>query len=71
MFTEIITAGFDLLTYYKGSWVRAAVKEFTTVDYTAADGSSHSYALAERPIELAVPGQRATANQDATEAALC
>ena len=68
VFTEIITAGFDLLTYYKGNWARAAVATFTTVDYTAADGSSHSYALAERPIELAVPGQRATANQDATEA---
>ena len=38
------------------------------MDYTAADGSSHSYELAERPIELTVPGQRATANQDATEA---
>ena len=66
--TESITAGFDLLTYYKGSWARAAVKEFTTVDYTAADGSNHSYELAERPIELVVPGQRATANQGATEA---
>jgi len=68
VFTEIITAGFDLLTYYKGSWAKAPVKDFTIVDYTASDGSTHSYELAERPIELAVPGQRATANQDATQA---
>jgi transposase len=68
VFTEIITAGFDLLTYYKGSWAKAPVKDFTTVDYTTPDGSTHSYELAERPIELAVPGQRATANQDATQA---
>ena len=68
VFVEIITAGFDLLTYYKGSWARAAVTDFTTVDYQAPDGSSHSYSLAERPIELAVPGQRATATAEATVA---
>ena len=68
VFTEIITAGFDLLTYYKGSWARAAVNTFITVDYQAPDGTSHSYQLAARPIMLVVPGQRATADHDATEA---
>ena len=68
VFSEIIAAGFDLLTYYKGSWARAAVATFTTVDYTAPDGTSHCYELTERPIELAVPGRRATTDQPATEA---
>ncbi len=68
VFTEIIRAGFDLLTYYKGSWAKAPVTGFTTVDYQAPDGSRHSYELAERSIELAVPGQRATAEAPATEA---
>jgi len=66
VFTEIITAGFDLLTYFKGSWAKSAVADFTAVDFTAPDGSTHSYELAERPIALAVPGQRATASKDAT-----
>ena len=68
VFTEIITAGFDLLTYYKGSWARSALSEFTTVDYQAPDATSHSYQLAERLITLAVPGQRATATAEATPA---
>src|SRR5450759_3108399 len=68
VFTEIITAGFDLLTYYKGSWARAAVATFTTVDYQAPDGTTQSYELAERPITLAVPGQHATALAAATAA---
>jgi hypothetical protein len=72
VFTEIIGAGFDLLTYFKGSWARAAVGTFSTVDYQAPDGTSHTYELAERPIVLPVPGQRATATatvmMDATPA---
>jgi transposase-like protein len=68
VFTEIITAGFDLLTYYKGAWARSGVGDFTAVDYQAPDASCHSYQLAERPIALAVPGQRATATEPATVA---
>ncbi len=68
VFSEIIAAGFDLLTYYKGSWAKAPVKDFTTIDHVAPDHTRHSYELAERPIELAVPGQRATADQSATQA---
>jgi transposase-like protein len=55
VFAQIITAGFDLLTYYKGTWTRPGLDTFTTVDHVAPDGSTHSYQLAERPIELAVP----------------
>jgi transposase-like protein len=69
VFTEIITAGFDLLTYYKGAWARSGVGDFTAVDYQAPDGTWHSYQLAERLIELAVPAQRATATAEATHAA--
>jgi hypothetical protein len=68
VFSEIIAAGFDLLTYFKGSWAKSPVKDFTTINYAAPDGSRHVYSLAERPIELAVPGQRATADHPATEA---
>jgi prepilin-type processing-associated H-X9-DG protein len=68
VFTEIITAGFDLLTYYKGSWARSGVKEFTTIEFTAPDGTTHRYQLAERLIELPVPGRHATATQPATAA---
>ena len=68
VFVEIIGAGFDLLTYFKGSWARAAVATFTTVDYLAPDGTSHTYSLAERPITLAVPGRHPTATSDATVA---
>lgn len=58
----IITAEFDVLTYDKGSWPRVAVKE-TTVDFQAPDGSKHRYQLEEQQIELAVPGQRTTTDQ--------
>jgi len=68
VFAEIIHAGFDLLTYYKGSWTKAPAGDFTTVGYTAPDGTAHRYELAERPIELAVPGQRATEDKAAIEA---
>ena len=68
VFSEIITAGFDLLTYFKGSWAKSPVKDFTTVNYTAPYVSTHSYELAERPIELPVSGYRATADQPAAQA---
>ena len=68
VFSEIIAADMDLLTYYKGSWARAAVSTFTEVDYTAPDGSSHTFELAERPISLPVPRQPATADRDVVPA---
>ena len=72
VFVEIITAGFDLLTYLEGSWARFAVADFTNVDYQAPDGTRHSYQLAERLMALPVPGQRAratgTVTTDATPA---
>jgi prepilin-type processing-associated H-X9-DG protein len=68
VFSEIIAADMDLLTYYKGAWARAAVSTFTTVDYTAPDGSSHHFELAERPISLTVPRQSATTGKDAIAA---
>lgn len=58
VFSEIIAADIDLLTYYKGAWARAAVSTFTTVAHTAPDGSNHHFGLAERPITLAVRRQR-------------
>ncbi len=68
VFAEIITAGFDILTYYKGTWARAEVDTFTTVDYLDPDGRAHTYQLGERPIELAVPARPATASGPATPA---
>ncbi len=68
VFTEIVAAGFDLLTYYKGSWARSAQNAFTATDFLAPDGSTHTYCLAERPIELAVPAVPATADQAARPA---
>jgi len=68
VFAEIVAAGFDLLTYYKGAWTRSAEDTFTTKDFTAPDGSTHTYKLAERPIELAVPAQPATAGTPAQPA---
>ncbi len=68
VFSEIISAGFDLLTYYKGSWARSPVKDFTTIDDQAPDGSKHSYQLTERLIDLAVPARRASDTEPATEA---
>ena len=61
VFVEIVGAGFDLLTYYKGGWARSPETAFTTVAFTAPDGTTHSYNLTERTIELAVPAQPATA----------
>jgi len=68
VFVEIITAGFDVLTYFKGAWARSALDTFHAVDFVAPDGSPHSYELAERPIDLPVPGQRATAHEEAKAA---
>src|SRR5680860_317035 len=62
------TAGFDLLTYYKGAWARSPITAFSTVDFTAPDGSTHRYQLAERLIVLPVPGQRATPGRQASPA---
>ena len=68
VFTEIIAAGFDLMTYFKGAWARSAVKEFHAVDFTAPDASSHSYQLAEPTLTLPVPSQRGAADTPATPA---
>jgi hypothetical protein len=68
VFAEIVVAGFDLLTYYKGPWTRSPATAFTTIDFVAPDGSTHSYCLAERLIELAVPAQPATADHAARPA---
>src|SRR5664279_3997266 len=63
VFTEIIAAGFDVLTYFKGAWVRSGTEAFTTVDYESPDGTAHTYELAERLIDLPVPAQPATGGQ--------
>jgi transposase len=55
VFTEIITAGFDILTYYKGTWAKSPLQDFTTTDYQAPDGTTQSYQLAERLIALPAP----------------
>jgi transposase len=68
VFAEIIAAGFDLLTYYKGSWTRSAPTDFTDVTFPAPDGSRPSYQLAERAIELTVPAVPARAGQPARPA---
>jgi len=68
VFVEIVTAGFDLLTYSKGSWARSAKNAFTIMDFAAPDGSTHTHSLAERPIELAVPAVPATADMPARPA---
>src|SRR5450759_594318 len=60
VFTEIISAGFDVLTYFKGSWARTAPEAFTTVDYESPDGTAHTYELAERLIVLPVPAHPPT-----------
>src|SRR5665811_1218838 len=64
VFTTIIAAGFDVLTYFKGSWTRTAPEAFTTVDYAAPDGTTHTYDLAERLIVLPVPAQTAGGQDD-------
>jgi transposase len=61
VFTEIIAAGFDLLTYYKGSWARSALDAFSEHVFTAPDGLTCRYQLTERSIELAVPARPASA----------
>ena len=66
VFTEIITAGFDLLTYLQGAWSRSPLDTFQVVEFTAPDGTAATYKLAERPIDLPVPGRHATASQDAS-----
>src|ERR1035437_6288504 len=68
--TEIIAAGFDVLTYFKGAWARSANEAFTTVDYESPDGTAHTYDLAERLIDLPVPAQPATVGQGAKPASL-
>jgi len=68
VFSEIIAADMDLLTYFKGSWVRADDKDFATVQFIGPDGIAQSYQLAERPIVLPVPGRHATAEHPATAA---
>ena len=68
VFTEIITAGFDVLTYFKGAWARSALEAFHAVDFVAPDGSPHSYQLAERRIDLPVADQRASAHEEAKAA---
>jgi hypothetical protein len=68
VFTEIIAAGFDVLTYFKGSWAHSASEAFTTVNYASPDGTAHTYDLAERLIDLPVPAQPATGRQGAKPA---
>src|SRR5450756_1630130 len=68
VFTEIITAGFDILTYFKGTWARTMPTQFAPVDFTAPDGTAHTYDLAERPIDLPVPARPATAGEEAKPA---
>jgi transposase-like protein len=66
VFTEIIAAGFDVLTYFKGAWARSANEAFTTVDYQSPDGTAHTYELAERLIDLPVPARPQTGGQPAS-----
>ena len=66
VFIEIIAAGFDVLTYFKGAWARSAPEAFTTVNYTSPDGTGHTYELAERLIDLPVPAQPVTSRAPAT-----
>jgi hypothetical protein len=68
VFTEIIAAGFDVLTYFKGSWARSAGEAFTTVNYESPDGTAHIYDLAERLIDLPVPAQPQAAGREAKPA---
>jgi len=61
VFAEVVAAGFDVLTYFKGTWTRSDAADFTTTEHTAPDASTQRYELAERPIELVVPAKAATA----------
>jgi len=69
VFTEIINAGFDVLTYFKGAWARSATTAFSTVQFTAPDGAAHTYELAERLIDLPVPARPQAGGQAAKPAA--
>src|ERR1035437_1697411 len=71
VFTQIIAAGFDVLTYFKGSWARSASEAFTTVDYESPDGTAHTYDLAERLIDLPVPARPQTGGQGSKPASTC
>jgi hypothetical protein len=64
VFTEIISAGFDVLTYFKGAWARAATTALNTVHYKAPDGAAHTYDLAERLIDLPVPAPSRRAGRE-------
>src|ERR1035437_1677958 len=66
VFTEIIAAGFDVLTYFKGAWARSASEAFTTANYENPDGTTHTYELAERLIDLPVPARPQTGRQPAS-----
>ncbi len=68
MFTSIITAGFDIMTYFNGSWARSATTAFAAVDFAAPDGITHSYELAERPIDLPTGGRHAATTNPASTA---
>jgi len=71
VFNQIITAGFDVLTYFKGAWARTATNDFHIVDFTAPDATNHSYELAERPIDLPTGGRHAaTTNPTSTASTL-
>jgi hypothetical protein len=70
VFTEIIAAGFDVLTYFKGSWARSASEAFTTVNYQSPDGTAHTYELAERLIDLPVPAHPQATGQDPKSASM-
>jgi len=68
VFVEILAAGFDLLTYYKGTWTRSEPDTFSTVEFTDPDGDEQHYQLAERPIELPVSAVPAGPGLDARRA---
>src|SRR5664279_3348995 len=70
VFTQVIAAGFDVLTYFKGSWARSASEAFTTVNYQSPDGTAHTYELAERLIDLPVPAHPQATGQDPKSASM-
>lgn len=58
-------AGFDVLTYFKGSWAGSVGEAFDTVDFTAPAGTTHTYDLAERLIDLpGLPPNRRRAGRE-------
>src|SRR3954447_8439965 len=68
VFAEIVAAGFDLLTYHKGAWTRSPDADFTEHAFTAPDGVTPAYHLAEREITLPVPAAPAAGGQPARPA---